>query len=321
MEKENKVYRVLQLYDKLRKGFPIQKRELAMELGVNERTIQRDIDNLRLYISNYFPGQEIIYDYDQKGYYLIGAKANGISSKELLGISKILLESRALNLDEMEGIIHTLLNQSDKENAKIIHSIVSNELHHYQPLEHNRPLLQMIWDIGVMIKKKQMLEIVYERMDRQETVRTVKPISIMFSEYYFYLIAFIKNTEYQSPAIFRIDRIKQYKKLRSKFTLLERNRFEEGVLRKQIQFMYSGDLIRLQFKFFGITVTPALDRFPNATILEEIENGWFIEAEVYGKGCMMWLLSQGNKVEIVSPISLRDEIKQMIESMLEIYKD
>lgn len=321
MEREDKVYRVLQLYDQLRKGVPIQKKQLAEELGVNERTIQRDIDNLRTYLSNHFPGQEIVYDYDKKGYYLLGTNVNGISAKELLSISKILLESRALNFEEMNGIIHTLLNQSDKENAKVIRSIVSNELHHYQPLKHNRPLLQTIWDIGLSIKEKRMIKLHYEKMDQQETLRIVQPISIMFSEYYFYLIAFIYETEHKAPAIFRIDRIKHYKKLNKRFKFEEKDRFEEGVLRQRIQFMYSGELMRIRFKFYGITVTPALDRFPNAKIIDTIDHGWLIEAEVYGKGSLMWLLSQGDKIEVIHPVSLREEMKQTIKNMLDIYND
>ena len=85
--------------------------------------------------------------------------------------------------------------------------------------------------------------------------------------------------------------------------------------------MYSGDLIRLQFKFRGVSITPALDRFPNAHIVKTLEDGWLVGAEVYGKGCLMWLLSQGNKVEVMSPVSLREEIKAMIRDMAGNYEN
>ena len=45
-----------------------------------------------------------------------------------------------------------------------------------------------------------------------------------------------------------------------------------------------------------------------------------IEAEVYGKGCLMWLLSQGDKVEILRPESLREEMKNTLQKMIERYK-
>ncbi|MNP83892.1 hypothetical protein D3C76_1829690 [compost metagenome] len=64
-----------------------------------------------------------------------------------------------------------------------------------------------------------------------------------------------------------------------------------------------------------------MDRLPNAKIVSEINSGWIIEAEVYGKGCMMWLLSQGDHVEVISPLSIRNQIKNTIQSMSDYYND
>lgn len=321
MEKESKTFRILQLYERLRKGTVINKKDMANELCVTERSIARDIDDIGTFLATYYPGLDILYDSVRKGHYLSGEIENGSTGVELLSISKILLESRALNREEMKGVIQSLLAYSDKDDAKLIKSIVGNELIHYQPLQHNKPLLKMIWELAFCINKKQLLEIGYRKNDSEDTMRIVKPVSIIFSEYYFYLIAFINDSDYQSPAFYRIDRISHFKILNEKFTFQEKNRFEDGELRKRIQFMYAGDLIRLKFKFFNVTNTPVLDRFPNAKIVNKIENGWIVEAEVYGKGCLMWLLSQGERVEIISPTSLREEMKSTIQKMSEIYKD
>ena len=45
-----------------------------------------------------------------------------------------------------------------------------------------------------------------------------------------------------------------------------------------------------------------------------------IEAEVYGKGIVMWLLSQGNNIEVVKPETLRQEMKQTLQDMLARYE-
>jgi len=150
----------------------------------------------------------------------------------------------------------------------------------------------------------------------------------MFSEYYFYLNVFIVEQEpsgkyvhkYNYPAIFRIDRIKNYKKLDEKFKVAYANRFEEGEFRKRIQFMYAGRLQNIKLKFYGDNPEPILDRIPTARVLEQYEHECVIEAEVYGKGCLMWLLSQGDKVEIIKPDKLRDEMKNTLTKMLELYK-
>lgn len=322
MEKWEQIHRVLQLYDQLRNGETINKSEAATRLAVSMRTIQRDISNIQEHLANSFSGQTIEYDAVKKGYVLTESTPKGTPAKEVLIISKILLESRVLSADEMKRMIDTLLAQSNTKNRKTIYTFVGNELLHYRPLQHNQPLIDIVWDIAESIQKKRFIEIIYERMDQQQKQHIVKPVAILFSEYYFYLIAFIKDSEYHSPVIFRLDRIRLLKQLNEPFSIAEKDRVEEGILRQRIQFMYSGNLVRLQFKFRGVTITPVLDRFPNGKIIRTLEDGWLVEAEVYGTtGCIMWLLSQGDKVEVTYPVDLREHMKKLIENMLYSYKE
>ena len=163
---------------------------------------------------------------------------------------------------------------------------------------------------------------------RESIKRIVEPVAILFSEYYFYLNAFIVEKDdsgkyahkYNYPTIFRIDRIKNYKHMEEKFKTSYNNRFEEGEFRKRIQFMYAGELMRIQMKFYGENPEPILDRLPTARVIEQYNHECTIEAEVYGKGCIMWLLSQGDKVEIIRPEKLRDEMRSTLLKMIERYK-
>ena len=150
---------------------------------------------------------------------------------------------------------------------------------------------------------------------------------MIFSEYYFYLNAFIveKNEndayvqKFDYPAIFRLDRIKNYKEIGQKFRIAYSDRFEEGEFRKRVQFMFPGSLIKLQFKYTGKSVEAILDRLPTARVLSEKDGATIIEAEVYGKGILMWLLSQGSTIEILRPQSMRDEMKKKLQEMLKNY--
>ena len=83
--------------------------------------------------------------------------------------------------------------------------------------------------------------------------------------------------------------------------------------------MYAGKLMNIQLKYYGNNPEPILDRLPTAKIVKQDETGTVIEAEVYGKGIVMWLLSQGNNIEVIKPDSLRQEVKQMLLEMLERY--
>lgn len=133
----------------------------------------------------------------------------------------------------------------------------------------------------------------------------------MFSEYYFYLTAFIDDKKVREdfniledsfPTIYRMDRIHSLKISKEKFNIPYKDRFEEGEFRKRIQFMYGGPLQKVRFKYSGISVEAVLDRLPTARILHEDESGYTIEAEVFGEGIKMWIRSQG---ELISEVSYR----------------
>lgn len=129
----------------------------------------------------------------------------------------------------------------------------------------------------------------------------------MFSEYYFYLTAFIDDEDVRKdfdvlndsfPTIYRIDRIKSLKVLDERFHIPYSSRFEEGEFRKRIQFMYGGKLQRITFEYTGTDVDAVLDRLPTAKILDEEDGVYTINAEVFGSGIDMWLRSQGDKIKV-----------------------
>ena len=89
----------------------------------------------------------------------------------------------------------------------------------------------------------------------------------MFSEFYFYLCAFIKDKPKDFPALYRIDRIQSYDVKNKHFSRPYKDRFEEGEFRKRIQCMYGGELHRIEFDFKGDSVEAVLDRLPTAKIV------------------------------------------------------
>ena len=139
-----------------------------------------------------------------------------------------------------------------------------------------------------------------------EVTRKVKPVGVMFSEFYFYLTAFIedidKEKEFQNPddifpTIYRVDRLEKIEILDEHFSVPYAERFEEGEFRKRIQFMYGGRLRRVKFKYSGESIEAILDRLPTAEILREKDGVYTVSAEVFGKGVDMWLRSQGDFIE------------------------
>ena len=187
-----------------------------------------------------------------------------------------------------------------------VEKLIQNEEEHYVELQHKTRFLNKMWDIGQAIQNQNYIEIEYKRGDNEIKKRKLKPAAIMFSEFYFYLTAFIddknlcENFDVANdpfPTIYRIDRIQSLKILDEHFRVLYSSRFEEGEFRKRVQFMYGGKLETVRFIYKGPSVEAVLDRLPTAEILSERDGCYEIRAEVFGRGIEMWLRSQGNYIQ------------------------
>ena len=283
--------RLINMYATLAEGKALYKAQEAVKFNCSLRSIQRDIEDLRSFFANQseITGavQELIYDRKMNAYRLVPPLRNLLSNEETFAVLLILLESRSLTEAEM-----------------------ANEKFHYIEPRHKSKLLLKMWELSGAIKEQKKIEIIYSRQDSSAVKRTLKPVGIMFSEFYFYLVCFIDNNEGQKkikfevendpfPTIYRIDRIKEYTITDKHFYVPYQNRFEEGEFRKRVQFMYGGKLQKIKFWYKGPSVEAVLDRLPTAEILQRDGKGYLISAEVFGKGIDMWLRSQGDMVEAV----------------------
>ncbi len=319
-EKGDKTGRILSIYTKLIEGYTVNKSEEAERYGVNERSIQRDIDDIRNFLDRdtieHGIVNSIIYDRTLKGYRLETIYKLRLTNSEVLAVSKILLDSRAFTKKEIGSMLDKLITCCvPKENQKLVKELISNEEFHYIEPRHKSVFIDKMWMIGQAIHEHKYIEIKYQGIQGTSVkTRKLMPLAIMFSEYYFYLTAFINDKKVREnfnviddafPTIYRIDRIQGLKVLDEHYHIPYANRFEEGEFRKRIQFMYGGKLRKIRFKYSGYSVEAVLDRLPTAKIEaeESSEDGkkavYTISAEVFGDGVDMWLRSQGDVIVVL----------------------
>lgn len=301
--------RILNIYSRLMNGALIKKSETAAEFGVDERTVQRDIDDIRAFLSDSGSTASVIYDRRAEGFRMDESSGDMLTNGEVLAVCKILMDSRSLVKSEMFPIIDKLIATCVPPKAKKeIFDLVKNEKEHYIEPRHGKKIENMLMILGEAVREKRIIEIEYKRLPGDTVARRIKPVGIMVSEFYFYLTAFIDDAEAVEhfenpddlfPTIYRIDRIQKIKETNEHFFVPYASRFEEGEFRKRVQFMYGGKLQTVKFRYIGPSVEAVLDRLPTAKIIDEDENGWTIRAEVFGKGIEMWLRSQGDYVKVI----------------------
>lgn len=299
--------RMLQIYSLLNNGELLHREDLAQRFHVTERSIQRDIESLRCFLVEQGINQEIAYDRAYRGYRLVTQHGQSLENSEVLAVCKILLESRSMMKEELFPIIDKLIeNCVPDEKKKAVLELLANEKFHYIEPHHHKNVLSGLWELSEAIRKQLVIKIEYERLKEPHVVqRILEPVGIMFSEYYFYLTAFLRDIDRAKefdyaddlfPTIYRIDRIRSFTVLDEHFSVPYKDRFEEGEFRKRIQFMYGGKLERIRFEYHGPSIEAVLDRLPTATIESEEDGVYIVNAEVFGNGIDMWIRSQGDSI-------------------------
>lgn len=320
---------LLFIYNHLQEGKVVRKIDIIDKFNINERTFYRYMKDIKDFVEKpdgVLIGEKVIVDREKGGYILKWKHEKNLDEKEVLAISKVLLESRGFIKTEIKDMISKLLDNcicGDKENIKCI---IGNELTNYVSPQHGKELSDKLWEISSAIKEQKMLDIGYckigidGKIQEEVSRRIVHPQGLLFSEYYFYLIAFIDGKSYEYPTIYRVDRIKDLVITDRKYKVDYSKRFQDGEFRKLIQFMQTGELERIKFKFTGGSIEAVLDRLPNAKVVKEKQGEYIVETNMFGKGIKMWLLSQGDSVEVLGSDKFRREMRKAIEEMRRLYR-
>lgn len=306
--------RLLRMCSRLTEGEVLYKQKEAEKYGCSLRSIQRDFDDLRAFFAdrNEETGtnQQLIYDRELNGYRLEPPMRILLKDEETYAVIKILLESRSLTIKELKPILNKLVDCCvSKDNQKKIARLIANESYHYIEPHHKKAVLKTMWELSKAVQEQRYVHIIYDNKYKEPIKRKIKPVGILFSEFYFYMIAFIAKGEseefnktikdYAFPAIYRIDRIRRFAITDEHFPVVYANRFEEGEYRKRVQFMWPGKLQKIQFYVQERTLEAVLDRLPTAKVIKQNEKGYLIQAEAFGEGLNMWIRSQGDWVEVV----------------------
>ena len=188
--KEYKSERVLELFFRALKGEALSVQELAFKYNVTTRSISRDINALKNFLAEHrdiFGNVELIYSGSNHCYTL--KMDNFITNKELLAISKVLIGSHAFSRDTLHNIISKLKAHTSISDRLKLEELITKEMTHYTEINYDcKDIIENIWLLTEYIHAHQTITITYYKMNRDQVTHKLKPISILFSEYYFYLI-------------------------------------------------------------------------------------------------------------------------------------
>lgn len=315
--------RMLELFFRGLKGEDISIQKLSAEYGVSTKSISRDISDLKTFFAEHrelVGNSELEYSYQDRVYRL--CLDEFLSSKELFSLAEVFLGARAYSKIELLNLIDKLKRLTTPNERKRLDKLIKKEVLHYHEVHHDCDSVQdNLWQLINCINNRREITLYYHKASREYVERRVRPLSVFFSEYYFYLIAFIADRDDDVPIYYRIDRISKIVEHRTHFEISIGQEFDEGLFKERNQFVFPGELRTIQFEFTGPSVQAILDRLPTAKTIGKSGGTYTIEATVYGQGIKMYLLSQGSWVKVLSPPEFVEEMRQEVQKLHDAYKE
>ena len=311
--------RLLTIFLRLQLGTSLGKKQLAQEFAVSEKTIQRDFSLLRDILSSHPDfGGDLLYS-RKTNKYSLSSKAV-FNKRDILVISKILLENRALNRPEIDSLLKNLLVLVPRDDQKEIEKIIGSEKLNYAPLADQQNRIEKIWNLSEAILHEQVLDIVYQKPYSESSKRqTILPVSLYYDSHYFYLVVYqLKHATYIT---LRVDRIQSWSLSDiEKPSISYRDKFRDGDIRNERVDAFIGKKISIEIEYL-YDPTIVTDQFPNAKIVGK--NGYWTHFQFESQhtpGLKRWLLGQGEAVTVLSPRILVEDMKQTVKEMIDKYR-
>lgn len=168
--------------------------------------------------------------------------------------------------------------------------------------------------------------------DRKEIVReekelTVSPYALIWSNDHYYLVS--NNSKYNNLMHTRIDRMKKVEiidEASRSFSEVSpyRSFFDSADYSGKLFNMFSGDTQKLVLRCYDSILEEMVDRFGDDCQIKKgkisKDNSFILETScTCSEGLVSWLMQFGNKVEVIEPESLKNDIMQRTQDILSLY--
>lgn len=162
---------------------------------------------------------------------------------------------------------------------------------------------------------------------REDKHLTVSPYALIWSNDHYYLVS--NNSKYDNLMHTRIDRMKKVKIIDEparSFAEVSpyRSFFDSADYSGKLFNMFSGDTQRLRLRCCDSILEEMIDRFGDDCDITKASNDmsktFILDTScVCSEGLISWLMQFGNKVEVLSPDSLKSSLREKAEAILVVY--
>jgi len=310
----DKITRMLLLYSKLIRGEPVNKVSFCMETESNERSFDRDIEDVRLYLSESFSTEEVIYNRSNNCYFLSGIAKQELEMTEYRFLERLIIQSGLLRKDELIGLLSILASNTTRP-SECLRMMESHTMGYAELI--SAPLLKMHDDILTMIANQSVIEIKYHDIDEKIRSYRIIPYDIQFIDGQMYMMAFedMNDNDNKSTKYFKLERIESFER-RCGASLQDKLKIDG--MKKKTDAPSSKNR-----RIINISCT---EQFHNLLKKEykdavsSMENG---QVSIYCdyEDFIKWIMSQDLlDYEIISPLEIREVISRKVIELYDKYR-
>lgn len=279
-------------------------------ISAERKSIYEDIDSLKTW------GLDILYNRPQ-GYYLASSEFDTIEIKLLvdaLAASDFLTKKKTLQLQQK--LLHSV-NKFDQENIK-------KQIFQNPNKFKNENIYYSLDSIQTAIQNNSSIEFMYFdiTIDKQKKYRKdstpyhLIPYALLYENQRYYCIGY--STKHSNFSHYRVDKMDHvipkndfHEKKPFNLTRYKTNNFN----------MTLGHLENMTLQFDLSLTNIVFDTFGQDVFIEKVTPTTFTInlTTTVSTNFIGWLLQFGNKVKVISPSSLINEIKQLIHEVQEVY--
>lgn len=284
--------RILQIYTMLLRGESVSKESLAREYEVSEKSIQRDIEDLRGFLEDTMPGVTLRYSGKKRQYSLVSSRnSRQLDPEQLLLVAELVLQSGVLPREEMEELLNKLPPLCwDREKRPLLESCIQRSMAQYRTRSRRLGQTQLLWRLEQAIQQKARVRLHYESDQRQ---MVVWPQAVVMRTGLLYLAAF-PEAEPTKLLLCRLDRLVSADLLSAEECPVEPLQLD------RVPFSTGGELYQVRFRYGSENLQPIHIWLPGAQLRHLPDgSGWEVSVEVYGRQIATWLRAMGRVVDQV----------------------
>lgn len=282
----------------------------------DRKTISRNIGDLME------AGYEI--EHDRQGYYFDG---RAFEDSELRLLIDSVMASRYIPKKHADDLVSRLIEQSCVHFKKRVRHIYS--LDNMERAERN----ELFWNlecIGEAIEENKKIAFYYNKYGEDkklhrttERKHVVNPYYITIANGRYYLVG--NNDKYRDITHFRMERISDVEILED----IRRPKEEitdfkdgQGLSKHMLEhvYMFSGPSVRVILKVSADGINDCIDWLGRDVGIRKEDDFFIVDTVTNKQAIKYWAVQFGEKVEVMSPPDLREDIRCMVEAMYEKYR-